>query len=170
MRLTRPLFAIALVAGVLLVATIAAAVTARVSKPGQAKTTRLAASAHASHSRHATLRARSAAKATAVPAPAQTGMVVTVDPETGQLSMPTAEELATLGVAQDPSLDESDAGLVQVTHPNGAVSIDLQGRFQEYSVVRIAPNGRKVLECVPTRRDAARLMLTPVNAPALEDK
>jgi hypothetical protein len=179
MRLTRHLFAITLVAGALLAAALAPAVTPRASKRSVTKATptvaRISAPARVSEARQATLRVRHAAriattKRIAAPAPAQAGMVVAVDPESGQLGMPTAEQLEALGVSNNLALDDSDAGLVQVVHPNGSVGVDLQGRFQEYSVIRITSDGRRVVECTPTRKEAARLMLTPVPARALEEK
>jgi len=172
---TRHRFAIALVAAALLapvlavaanVATKPAAKQAKAAKAVAHRGTRpLYASRNVYHAAPAPRLAQAR-----IAAPGQAGMVVSIDPETGVLGMPSAPDLAGLNLSSDPSVDDSDQGLVQVFHPDGSVTIDLQGRFQEYAVVRIAANGRKVFDCVPTRRDAARLLTTPVPAQALEEK
>ena len=69
-------------------------------------------------------------------------------------SLNTGEEV--LGAAQAPlELDEEtrnalrrdEEGLVPVTHPDGSVSVHLQGRFQSASIARIGPDG-KITVCV----------------------
>jgi hypothetical protein len=169
MRLSRHLFAITLVAGILLASALApAAPTATKKASAKSAAVHKSPSATKLAARPATTKTKKTLPA--VPASAQAGMIVSIDPETGALRMPTAEELNALMLSRDPSLDFSDEGLVEVHHPNGAVSIDLQGRFQEFAVVRIAPNGRKVFDCVPTRADVARLLATPAPVHALEEK
>jgi len=85
----------------------------------------------------------------AVQAPAfQSGIVVAKDPETGELGMPTPEQMHELQGSVMPSdLNNSDVGLVDVQGPKGAVIRDLQGRFQETSTVTIAPNGKLIFGC-----------------------
>jgi len=92
------------------------------------------------------------------------GMIVGIDPETGQLVLPSKTARAALA---SPALDRSMAGLTVVHKPDGSKMVDLQGRFQEYMVVHIAPDGHKVESCVqgpdveaalkgaPTATDAA---------------
>jgi hypothetical protein len=177
MRLSTPLFALALLGGTVSAAALTPAVAPRVSKSRPAKATPVVAhhakaastvaTATVKHTRRATAAKPIAAPA---PAPAQAGMIIAVDPETGQFSMPSAEQLEALGVSRDPALDDSDEGLIQVHHPNGMVSVDLQGRFQEYSVLRIAPDGTRVMACVPTRAQAAHVLTIPPSTPALEVK
>jgi hypothetical protein len=77
------------------------------------------------------------------------GMVVAIDPETGELGMPSAQQLEELHAQGMPSedLNYSDAGLTPVVHPNGMVSLDLQGRFQEYATIHVGPDGRKIVGC-----------------------
>jgi hypothetical protein len=100
------------------------------------------------------------------------GMVVAIDPTTGELSMPTPEQMAELqGTAlTTPSddLNRSDVGLTEVHHANGATTMDLQGRFQEFATVHKGPNGKLVLGCAD-----AKALNTPTTQPAsgaLEEK
>ncbi len=103
---------------------------------------------------------RVAEMARAVPAPATkeaparaAGMVVGIHPETGRPGMPTPEQREEIrnaaGAAlQSSALDRSGEGLQVVHRPDGSRSIDLQGRFHEYAVIRIRPNGAKEQTCV----------------------
>ncbi|HET9950606.1 MAG TPA: hypothetical protein VFS09_02300 [Candidatus Eisenbacteria bacterium] len=78
------------------------------------------------------------------------GMIVGIDPETGKLGLPSKAERAALDRAANlsPALDRSDAGLTVIHRPDGSMMVDLQGRFQDYAVMRITPDGRKVETCV----------------------
>ena len=78
------------------------------------------------------------------------GMVVGIDPETGKLGLPSKADRAALERAANlsPALDRSDVGLTVIHKPDGSRMVDLQGRFQDYMVVRIAPDGRKIESCV----------------------
>ena len=186
MRLSTPLFAIALLAGTVSAAALAPSVVSRAPKSRVTKATPVVASrtetaptvaaaplAHRARRTHRAVAAQPvAAKPIADPAPAaaQGGMLISIDPETGKLGMPTPEQMEAFNANRDPAFDDSDAGLVQVHHPNGAVSIDLQGRFQEYAFVRIAPDGQKIFGCVPTRTQAKQVLSIPANTPVLEVK
>ena len=108
-------------------------------------------------------------------APGQAGMVIGIDPETGAIGMPSAQDVEALGLNRNQSVDESDAGLIEVAIPGRpGYTMDLQGRFQEYSVVRKAANGTVVLDCVQGQKKADALLKEPVAAPvqpaALEEK
>jgi len=46
------------------------------------------------------------------------------------------------------ALNQSSAGLIPVTLPNGAVAVDLQGRFQSYSVARRTLDGEVESGCL----------------------
>ena len=102
-------------------------------------------------------------------APAAAGMVVGIDPETGALGPATLAqrlELAKLSQAERTALSRSDEGLVEVHHPNGAVSVDLQGRFQDIAVIHIDRNGRKTFRCVEDSLEAARALQGEASRPA----
>lgn len=84
-------------------------------------------------------------------APHEAGMVVGLDPETGKLGLPTAEqraELDQIAASQNALLSRSAAGLTEEHRADGTVHVNLQGRFQEYATVRIGPDGAKTFGCV----------------------
>jgi hypothetical protein len=83
-------------------------------------------------------------------APGEAALRARINPETGQVevtSVPAAGSSTQL--ALDPAtanaLRRDDEGLKKVFHADGSVSIDLQGRFQSVSVMRIDGNGRRVI-------------------------
>lgn len=97
------------------------------------------------------------------------GMLVGIDPETGRPGRPSEAFRAKLaGLA--PGLDRSSDGLTVVTRPDGSQHVNLQGRFQEYTVVRLTPDGRKVEDCVDGPDVDAALHSDAAPAPALEEK
>ena len=105
--------------------------------------------------------------------PAMAGMVVGIDPETGELGMPTPEQLRALSESPQYQVDHSAAGLLEVHHPDGSVSVDLQGRFQEYATVRVGPDGKLIFRCVDGKEAVKRAVesSTPApTAPALEER
>ena len=84
-------------------------------------------------------------------APHQAGMVVGIDPETGKIGPPTAEqraELDQIAASQNALLSRSAVGLTEEHRADGTVHVNLQGRFQEYATVRIGPDGKKTFGCV----------------------
>lgn len=95
-------------------------------------------------------------------APGSAGMIVGFDPETNQLGMPTAEQLQELKLLENPK-NWSDEGLVVEIRPDGSKSIDVQGRFMEYTVVRMGPDGKLVYDCVQGPAAAKKLMEQPVD-------
>ena len=117
--------------------------------------------------------ARHSGQAPAPLRPGMAGMVVGIDPETGELGMPTPEQLRALSDSPQYEVDHSGAGLLEVHHPDGSVSVDLQGRFQEYATVRIGPDGKRIFRCVDGEESAKRAVesSTPAPAaPALEER
>jgi len=62
--------------------------------------------------------------------------------------MPSAEQMWRLTQMDQVRVSRSPEGLVETHYPNGMVSIDLQGRFQDYATVRIRPDGTKEFHCV----------------------
>jgi len=107
----------------------------------------------------------------AAPRPAQAGLIVAWNPETHTYGMPDAAQLSTLSAAEKNALSRSFEGLVQVRHPDGSVSVDLQGRFQEFAVVRVGPDGKPVYRCLDDSATVRRALLEPLPArPALEER
>jgi hypothetical protein len=107
--------------------------------------------------RHTRPRPAAAAQARAVTAPAaqaratpagSAGMMVAIDPETGAFVPPSAAQALLLTSAEQTGLLRGFEGLTEVRLPNGAVMVDLQGRFMEYSVLRLDLQGRPRLGCV----------------------
>jgi hypothetical protein len=82
------------------------------------------------------------------------GQTVAVDPQTGKLRPPTPDEARQLGMALKNYLNRSSQGLTVKTHPNGAQSVDLQGRFQSVSLAKINPDGSASEECVTSMQEA----------------
>lgn len=60
----------------------------------------------------------------------------------------TPEESRKLTEGIKPLVNQSTEGLVQVQRPDGSVSIDLQGRFQNVSVAKREANGTVTESCV----------------------
>jgi hypothetical protein len=95
----------------------------------------------------------------------QDGMVAVRDPQTGQMRAPTAAELQALAPAPVATLRaQVPLSSMVVTNPNGSRSLRLGERGQIYSVVKRAPDGKLVEQCVQGE-DAASRALTQA-APA----
>ena len=107
-----------------------------------------------------------AARTQAPARPEAAGMVIGIDPETGRLGMPTREQLKELSDLEQIRLDHGPANLIEEHHQDGSVSVDLQGRFQEFATVRIGPDGKKTFRCVDGAENAERTLAGPDNAPA----
>jgi hypothetical protein len=60
----------------------------------------------------------------------------------------TPEEARKLTEGIKPMVNQSTEGLVEVKHPDGSVSMDLQGRFQNVSVARKEADGTVTQSCV----------------------
>ena len=76
------------------------------------------------------------------------GQDVKVDSQTGEIQPLTPQEAAKLAEGLKPMLNQSTEGLVQVQHPDGSVSVDLQGRFQDVTVARVNKDGSVSQSCV----------------------
>jgi len=113
---------------------------------------------------------RSLAATPPVMAPAQAGLVIAWDPETHTFTMPMNRSLP-LSAAERNAISRSLAGLVPVRHADGSVSVDLQGRFQEFAVVHLAADGKPVVRCLDDSAAARRALAEPlpVSSP-LEDR
>lgn len=98
--------------------------------------------------------------------PLDPGMRAFIDPETGQLGAPPV--LPPLTPEEQASLNpESDLQPVQITLPDGSVMVDLKGTCQEYSVMQLDADGRKVVRCV---HDPKTALQNPAPAPQREDR
>ena len=82
------------------------------------------------------------------------GQDVHVDSQTGEIQPLTPQEAAKLAEGLKPMLNRSTEGLVQVQHPDGSVSADLQGRFQNVAVARVNKDGTVSESCVDNPKAA----------------
>jgi hypothetical protein len=80
-------------------------------------------------------------------APAEGGMIVELDPETGQYTTPSPQRVREIARLQAEAVSKSDEGLRILHGPNGAVGVDLAGRSQDYATVTIGPSGKKTFGC-----------------------
>jgi hypothetical protein len=86
--------------------------------------------------------------------------------------MPSAEELLLLSAAERTGLLRTSAGLTEVRGPDGAIGLDLQGRFMEFTVVRLDPGGRLRFMGVNEAPALLRLLdpRTPSPTPSCEER
>lgn len=68
--------------------------------------------------------------------------------QTGQIKPLTQEEAQRLAAALKELANQSTAGLKSVHHPDGTVSMDLQGRFQNVALARKNEDGSVSQACV----------------------
>jgi len=94
--------------------------------------------------------------------PGEAAMRATIDPETGVLGVASGSD-PVLDAELQEALRRDDKGLQRVVHPDGSVSIHLQGRFQNAAVATLGPDGAVVI-CSET----ADGLHAPAPAPAAE--
>jgi hypothetical protein len=80
---------------------------------------------------------------------------ITVDQQTGTVRVPTAEETQTLVDRLVAMTNRSTDGLQTITLPNGAKTVDLQGRFESVMLARPNPDGTSEVRCVDSFAEAA---------------
>jgi hypothetical protein len=97
------------------------------------------------------------------------GMVIALDSESGEVGMPTAEQMARLATKHPATAGVAAARSAPVHRPDGSVSMDVRSWMREYSVARVDAEGRLVLGCV-TGRDQATRATHATPAPAREDR
>jgi len=78
--------------------------------------------------------------------PGSAAMRATINPETGGVDiapglLPLAQESGALDPGTVQALRRDTDGLQEVFHPDGSVSVNLQGRFQNASVARLGKDG-----------------------------
>jgi len=80
---------------------------------------------------------------------------VQVDGQTGQIKPLTPDEAQRLADGIKQLVSKSTDGLTAVQHPDGSVSVDLQGRFQNVAVARKNDDGSVSQSCVSNGQSAA---------------
>lgn len=93
-------------------------------------------------------------------APAGAGQRAALDPATGTPGEPTPEQIRELEAAMAEMLSQSSEGLQVVELPDGTLTMDLQGRFQEVVVAAVAPDGTVRIGCVE-RPGQVKAVLAP---------
>jgi len=83
------------------------------------------------------------------------GQTVVLDRQTGETRPMSPQEAQMLAEGIKQLINQSTDGLVQVRHANGAVSMDLQGRFQNVSVAKREDDGTITQSCVNDLESAA---------------
>lgn len=83
------------------------------------------------------------------------GQNVQVDSQTGQIKPLTAEEAQKVAQGLKELVNQSSEGLIEVRHPDGSTSVDLQGRFQSLAVAKRDIKGTLSQSCVDNPSAAA---------------
>ena len=90
-------------------------------------------------------------------APAGKGLVVFIDPVTGQIRQPDAAEIGSLvspRLAPGAIVPLVEKPLETRFGPGGAVGVVLDERFESFMVVTKAPDGKLTIGCVEGRKKA----------------
>lgn len=72
------------------------------------------------------------------------------EPPKTELRQPTPEEVKVLLEGMKAYVNDSTEGLTVTEHPDGHLSLDHEGRFQNVTVAKINPDGTVSTECVNT--------------------
>jgi hypothetical protein len=79
--------------------------------------------------------------------------------------------LERLSPIEQAMISRSADGLFEVFHRDGSVTMDLQGRFQEFAFVRIGADGKPVFSCMDEYASVREALFeAPKSPPALEDR
>ena len=81
-------------------------------------------------------------------APVPAAMRAFLDPETGELSYESAPLQLSKDAELARALSRSTEGLVEVYHPEGHVTVNVEGRFQSVTMARINAGGQVETACV----------------------
>jgi hypothetical protein len=114
----------------------------------------------------------SAQQAAQTPQDAADAQKVAIDPATGKLRQPTAQEAKDLA-ALGRMLSRPVESLPVSVHANGMLSVDLEDAFMDVSFVRLTPDGHLERGCLHLLDVATRFLLDPARpaaAPVLEEK
>lgn len=88
------------------------------------------------------------------------GLWIFLDPETGLITdRPSPEQAAAMRAQVSSLVNESTAGLVARTYPDGSKSLDLRGRFQSVSILTLTPTGEPKVTCAETTDEALGALL-----------
>jgi len=82
------------------------------------------------------------------------GQNVQVDSQTGQIKELTPQEAQKLAAGLKQEINQSTEGLVQTQQPDGSVTLDLDGHFQDVMVARKSDDGTVDAACVDNPKAA----------------
>lgn len=80
---------------------------------------------------------------------------ITVDQQTGTLRLPTPDETQALVDNLITLTNRSTEGLQATALPTGALTVDLQDRFELVTIARPNPDGTSEVRCVASFEEAA---------------
>lgn len=83
------------------------------------------------------------------------GQIVAIDRQTGEIRPLTPEESRNLAEGIKQMVNQSTEGLVEVRLANGAITMDLQGRFQNVMLAKKETDGSVSQACVNDLESAA---------------
>lgn len=86
------------------------------------------------------------------------GVQVAIDPVTGLLRQPTAEEARVLAKGLKDMVNDSNEGLETIRLENGAEVVDLQGHFQNVFVMFVDPESEMANECLNSSEQTEALI------------
>lgn len=87
------------------------------------------------------------------------GLVVFIDPATGQIRQPDAVEIGSLAPPPAAVTSVDEAPLAMKFGPGGAVGIVLDSRFESFMVVTRTPDGKLTMDCVTGSKKADEAVL-----------
>jgi len=98
-------------------------------------------------------------------------MRVALDPVTGQIVAPEHSGLPlTIEEMQQIARQEAE-GLVTIHNTDGSETLNHEGRFADFTVIRVGPNGTPTFMCVHGRPGVERALRQPAPAtPSMEDR
>lgn len=86
------------------------------------------------------------------------GVQVAIDPATGKLRPPTADEAASLAAGLQRMLSRETDGLQVITFADGTQMVSLDDTFQDVAIATKGKRGNTTLRCVNDGVQAARLL------------
>lgn len=99
--------------------------------------------------------------------PGSASMILAVDPETGQLGLPSSTLQRALSIEEMQALARAEAqGLATVRNPDGSETLNHEGRFADHSIVRVGGDGKPVFECVQGEQQRDHALHTTAAAPS----
>jgi hypothetical protein len=101
------------------------------------------------------------------PSPADGGLIVTRDPETGALTAPTPEQRRELLPEEFGAALRSDQPLFEESMPGGGIMIRLDGLLMDYVLATRDANGKLSVTCVHEANAAACLVADGAATPAV---